>query len=290
MLKLYKLNSALYELGIVTEWRAFMTEVSNLKPLTNDSDWAHLYDPNGAAPSLKLEQPYEKFFWGNLLPRLLKDVRSGGRLIELGSAPGRYAMMLSKMSNTEPFGVEYTESGAMLNRRTFEYFGVSPTNVYHDSFLNPDFIAQHSNSFDVVSSFGLIEHFDNPKAAVDAHLKLLKSGGTLVVSVPNYLGWNGLWLKIMDPKLASGHNFEVMKLPVFKSMFEDAGMDIQYLGMAARYHYFFNGKQTGWRRLVQLLHINIEPIIHKIFGGVSRFMNVESCYFSPYLLCVAKKR
>jgi SAM-dependent methyltransferase len=175
-------------MGIVTERLLSMTQLSNLKPLTKNSDWAHLYDANGAAPSLKLGPTYEKIFWGEMLPKLLKDVKSGGRLIELGSAPGRYAMILSKMSQTEPFGVEYTESGAALNRRTFEHYGVSATNVYHDSFLNPDFIAQHSGSFDVVSSFGLIEHFDNPKVAVDAHLALLKPGGTLVVSVPNYRG------------------------------------------------------------------------------------------------------
>ncbi len=267
-----------------------MTELSNLKPLTNSSDWAHLYDPNGAAPSLTLNQAYEKFFWGDLLPRLLKDLVPGGRLIELGSAPGRYAVMLSKMSKYEPFGVEYTESGAKLNKRTFEHFGINPANVFHDSFLSPNFISQHQNSFDVVSSFGLIEHFDDPKGAVKAHLELLKTGGTLVVSVPNYLGWNGFWLKIMDPKLADGHNFDVMKLTNFKSMFENSGLDIQYLGMAARYHYFFNGKQTGLRRFIQLLHVNAEPIIHKVLSLASKFINVETRFFSPYLLCVARKR
>jgi SAM-dependent methyltransferase len=267
-----------------------MNQISDLKPLTDDSDWAHLYDANGPAPSLTLTQPYEKYFWGDLLPRLVQKVKPGGRLIELGSAPGRYAMMLSKMSNTEPFGVEYTESGAALNRRTFEHFGVNPGNVFHDSFLSPDFIANHRNSFDAVSSFGLIEHFHNPKAAVEAHLAILKPGGTLIVSVPNYRGWNGFWMNIMDPKLADGHNFDVMKLPVFKSLFEGGQLDIEYLGMAARYHFFFSGNQTGWRRVMQLIHINIEPIIHKILGLAAKFMNVESRFFSPYILCVARKR
>jgi SAM-dependent methyltransferase len=267
-----------------------MNQTTDLKPLTDNADWAHLYDANGPASSLILDQPYEKYFWTELLPRLTKKIKAGGRLIELGSAPGRYAMMLSKMSQTVPHGVEYTESGAALNRRTFEHFGVNPANVFHDSFLNPEFVARHRNSFDAVSSFGLIEHFDNPKAAVDAHLAILKPGGTLIISVPNYRGWNGFWLNIMDPKLADGHNFEVMKLPVFKKLFEASELEIDYLDMAARYHFFFSGKQTGWRRLLQLVHINAEPIIHKILGFVSNFMNVESRYFSPYILCVARKR
>jgi SAM-dependent methyltransferase len=267
-----------------------MTQSLDLKPLTDNADWAHLYDASGPAPSLVFDQANEKYFWGDLLPRLTKKIKAGGRVIELGSAPGRYAMILSKMSNTEPFGVEYTESGAALNRRTFEHFGVNPANVFHDNFLNPDFIKQHSNSFDAVSSFGLIEHFDNPKIAVDAHLAILKPGGTLIVTVPNYRGWNGFWMNIMDPKLADGHNFEVMKLSVFKRLFEGSDLEIDYLDMAARYHYFFGGKQTGWRRLLQLIHVNAEHVIHKILSVASKFMNVETRYFSPHLLCVARKR
>lgn len=152
-----------------------------------------------------------------------------------------------------------------------------------------EFIERHKNSYDLVESFGLIEHFENPAAALDAHIDLLKPDGTLVVSIPNYRGWNGIWMRLVDPGLAKGHNFEIMKLPVFKALFNRSELDIQYIGMAARYHYFFAGKQSGFKRFIQLIHINLEPAIHWILAKLSKSLNVETEFFSPYMVCVARK-
>jgi SAM-dependent methyltransferase len=267
-----------------------MRSVTSVGPLTQQDDWSPLYGDDSEPASLKLRQSYERLFWEQQLPGFLKHVRREGRLIELGSAPGRYAMLLSRITGCEPFGVEYTQSGVALNRRTFSHYSIDPDNVFHASFLDEQFQAQHDGAFDVVASFGLIEHFEDPTGAISAHLALLKPDGTAVISIPNYRGWNGFWINTMNPSIRKGHNFEIMKLRAFKSLFARPDLDIVYCGMAARYHYFFTGPQKGWRRLVQLLLINTEDMVHKLMKAVAPVFSMESRFFSPYILCVARKK
>jgi 2-polyprenyl-3-methyl-5-hydroxy-6-metoxy-1,4-benzoquinol methylase len=257
--------------------------------LTEQSDWEGLYGDDRPAPRIELTQSYEIFVFGKLIPGLLSAVTPGSRLIELGSAPGRYALLIARQINATPFGVEYTETGAKLNKKTFQQNGVSPDNVFHDDFLNPEFRARHKEAFDVVSSFGLIEHFEDPASAVAAHIDLVKPGGMLVISIPNYRGWNGLWMKWMCPEIARGHNFDIMKLETFKKLFQMEGFTPKYLGMAGQYHFMPSSQKSGLRRFAHLVHINLEPAIRWLLSGLARFVNVESRYFSPYLLYVGQK-
>src|SRR5687767_1378853 len=49
-------------------------------------------------------------------------------VLEVGSAPGSFLVKFSRAFGTVPYGVEYTESGAELNRRTFVEHGLDPAN------------------------------------------------------------------------------------------------------------------------------------------------------------------
>lgn len=45
--------------------------------------------------------------------------------------------------------------------------------------------------FDVVVTFGVVEHFIDTRACLDAMSQFLKPGGLLVTSIPNLAGWIG---------------------------------------------------------------------------------------------------
>ena len=48
---------------------------------------------------------------------------------------------------------------------------------------NPPF---REESFDLVYSLGVIEHFKNPENVISKHLDMVKSNGLVVITVPNF--------------------------------------------------------------------------------------------------------
>jgi 2-polyprenyl-3-methyl-5-hydroxy-6-metoxy-1,4-benzoquinol methylase len=266
-----------------------MSEITS-EPLTRPDDWACLYDSTANLPSLQIDSEYENILWFDLIEKAVADVRSGGKVIELGSAPGKCALTLARLTQCVPYGVEYTKTGAALNRRLFEAHRVATSNVFEASFLDNTFLASQEESYDVVSSFGVLEHFENPRLVIENHVRLLRPGGTLVVSIPNFIGWNGLFRDSFDPTIKPTHNLALMDLKTFGETFEKQGLDIVTLTMGGRYHFFFTTPQTGIKRFIQLVMVNIEPAVHRCLKLLSKLFKCESSFFSPYLLCVAKKR
>lgn len=64
-----------------------------------------------------------------------------------------------------------------------------------DIFSIPDDLVER---FDVVVSFGLIEHFSNTTEIVAALSRLIKPGGLIFTNVPNMHGTTGFAQKILD--------------------------------------------------------------------------------------------
>lgn len=49
------------------------------------------------------------------------------------------------------------------------------------------------NTFDIVWSQGLIEHFPNPKKVVEEHYRVCKKGGLIIISTPLKYSYQHLW-------------------------------------------------------------------------------------------------
>jgi len=50
------------------------------------------------------------------------------------------------------------------------------------------------HKFDIVASFGFIEHFTNWVEILESHISLLNNNGYLIVEVPNFIGPFQHWL------------------------------------------------------------------------------------------------
>jgi 2-polyprenyl-3-methyl-5-hydroxy-6-metoxy-1,4-benzoquinol methylase len=86
-------------------------------------------------------------------------------------------------------GVEYAENSHQQTAQLFSD-AQAPADIRHEDFMKTTF---EPNSFDVVYSFGVIEHFTDPRPMVNKHLDMLKSGGVAIITVPNFgsgiYGW-----------------------------------------------------------------------------------------------------
>ena len=136
--------------------------------------------------------------------------------------------------------------------------------------------------FDVVMSAGFIEHFSDVPSVVDKHICYLKPGGTLIMSVPNLLGLNGLLQKLVDKETYDTHYLEAMCKKRLQSIVTARGLEIKYISYHSRFGVWLediNNKPRWIRRLIFLFNLIGKYLV--------RF---ESKIFSPYLIVVAKSK
>lgn len=141
------------------------------------------------------------------ITRLLKRyVSPGSRYLEIGCAPGKLLAWAASVLNADVAGLDYSEPGIAKCRTLFNALNLK-VNLYHDDFFNHHL--PHA-FFDVVTSFGVIEHFDDARPVVQRHLDLVKPGGVALITVPNYGGVYGLLQRWCDAPNLALHNLEIM--------------------------------------------------------------------------------
>lgn len=144
-----------------------------------------------------------------LRPQLLG--RAGQNSLEIGSGPGRISIELWRRLGLLPWGLEYTQAGVAAQKSLYRRFGLDETLVMQGDLMDDAWRRQHAGTYDLVASFGFIEHFSNPQDVVRKHLELLRPGGVLVVTVPNLneTTWYGWLVKRFNPPVYAIHNTRV---------------------------------------------------------------------------------
>ena len=116
---------------------------------------------------------------------LQREVKPGMRLLEIGCAPGKILAYAAAVLGAQVSGIDYSERGLNWNRQLFATLGIKGDLRCEDIFRTtfPD------HAFDVVYSGGVIEHFDDPSEIVRIHLRLVKPGGVVLITIPNFAGF-----------------------------------------------------------------------------------------------------
>ena len=162
----------------------------------------HWNDTWACEPRMRLPRAYTSSMRDKM--NLLRSVvRPGMKFLEIGCAPGKMLSWVASRLGAEVSGLDYSEPGVRVARKMFRELHLSADIRSEDIFAT----TFPEGSFDVVHSSGVIEHFEDPTEIVRAHVKLLKTGGLALITVPNLAGLYG-WLT-STANLAI-HNLEVM--------------------------------------------------------------------------------
>ena len=117
---------------------------------------------------------------------ILNNVQKGNGLscLEIGCFPGRYLTVMGDLG--------YTLSGVDLTPRVKDEFPewLKSEGYSVGTFVQEDFFKfQPKQKFDLVCSFGFIEHFTNWESVLLKHIELINETGYLVIETPNFRGW-----------------------------------------------------------------------------------------------------
>ncbi len=135
-----------------------------------------------------------------------------GTALEIGAVPGHYLAALSLGLGYQPVALDFVPEVQELPA-AFRRVGIPNLRA-----IQQDFLKWHPEErFDVVTSFGFIEHFRDWQPILSRHWELVKPGGWLAVGVPVFGPMQMLLRRLVytPEKLAlalQSHNLEATSL------------------------------------------------------------------------------
>lgn len=203
-----------------------------------------------------------------------------GTCLEIGSFPGPFLTVFGDLGYSLN-GIDFNPANAhalpdWLKREGYKV----------NEFVSEDYFNYHTNSrYDVVGSFGFIEHFIDYEAVIASHAKLVEESGYLIVTTPNFRGSIQRWLHgTYDKYNLSLHNLESMQPARWKKQLEEAGFEVLFAGYLGGFQFW-----RGHESLQGLKKISLW-VIWRIISRLNKLLWFESAACSAYCGIVAKRK
>jgi SAM-dependent methyltransferase len=212
---------------------------------------------------------------GDLIALLDPLVKPGSRVLEVGCAPGKFLLWCAMAKQAQACGVEYAESS---HRATVELFKAAhvPADIRREDFMQTTL---EPGSFDLVYSFGVIEHFDDPRPMVKKHFDMLKPGGTAIITVPHFGAGYGWLCRHMDREAYDIHNVSIMS---------EAGM-LALAPEGAQARAYAYGRLSPWPLPWGRIPRVISLLLQYGFNALALLQPVEVKALCPWLVLELKR-
>jgi len=169
-----------------------------------DGLWSENPLPFAWAPDRPGVKQYVPRRFDEYFTRLFIPLRptAGKTLLEIGCASSASLPYFARQFGFAVTGIDYSEIGCRRARAVLERERVRGPVLCADLFNPPDSLL---GKFDVVVSFGVVEHFQDTAGCIASLAKFLKPGGVLFTNIPNMTGAVGSLEKLLNRPLYDMH-------------------------------------------------------------------------------------
>jgi len=203
---------------------------------------------------LKKERQYERIMG-------LKKFKTSGKLLELGCSFGVF-LQVAKEAGFDVYGIE----GGMAAEFAKESLGL---NVIREDFTKVKFL---NEEYDIVAMFHVLEHLEHPLEFLKKVYKTLKSGGIIVIEVPDI---GSLGYKIHKQKwwyIQPGHLFYFSKDTLIRIL-KEAGYKVLKIERVLGTIRKDTSKKTPLNRLVNVHFTGkFQKVVMKALVIIKRFV------------------
>lgn len=210
----------------------------------------------------------------------------GSEFFEVGCGGSRWLPYFSREFGFSVSGLDYTDSGVASALAVCARQNVQAKIVKGDYERMDELLS--NQRFDVVGSFGFVEHFEDTARCLGFISQIVRPGGLIVTIIPNMAGITGWIYKLLKPSVYEIHN------PLNLSQLVAAHVDNELEVVFAEYLLATPGVIGKTRETdAGLLRWGKNS-----FGSISRLLwrfellgwhLPRSKFLSPYIICVAKK-
>src|SRR5262245_57687556 len=158
--------------------------------------WTKVWEESGLSAPIRVHGHGINDYPYRVLHRFFKEVfrtmeTKEMTLLEIGCGNSAFLTYFAREFGFRVAGLDYSEKGCEQSRQVLKRDGIAGEIYREDAFAPPDSLV---GGFDVVCSFGVVEHFSDTAKTIAAFSRFLKPGGLLITSVPNLAGATG-WLQ-----------------------------------------------------------------------------------------------
>lgn len=123
------------------------------------------------------------------------------RIVEFGGAASRFLLDFALYVHAHVTAVDFSPVGIEATRLLFGQYGIQGEAVHADMFswdIEP-------GSFDVVTHWGLLEHFTDPEPVLAASARVVRKDGWVVFTMPNMMAAGASLWRRYAPENYSKH-------------------------------------------------------------------------------------
>jgi 2-polyprenyl-3-methyl-5-hydroxy-6-metoxy-1,4-benzoquinol methylase len=169
--------------------------------------WDNLWSDRGIIPGIDPRQSGFPNYVNRRFHQLFCEIFSnrktqGEKILEIGCAGSLWLPYFAKEFGFKVYGIDYSEIGCQQAREMLSSEEIECEIVVSD-FLSPP--KSFMGKYDVVISFGVVEHYEDTSRCIKAISRYLKPGGLMITNIPNLMGLIGLVQKLANPDVFYKH-------------------------------------------------------------------------------------
>ena len=218
-----------------------------------------------------------------LFSDLLDQMPEGGlSCLEIGGFPGSYCIYMHKYKHYDSTLLDFYINDDIMDK-TLHTNGVQRNDI--EVIQGDVFETKIEKQFDLVMSYGFIEHFGDTQAILKKHFDFLKKGGRFLITLPNLKGLLGKITRKFDHDAYITHNIDSMDIGHLKNILIKTGVeqfDVFYYG--APYLYINSNAKVSER--TRKLVNSLSSIMCRTLPRVGLHKNK---WFSPNIVILGKK-
>jgi len=198
--------------------------------------------------------------------------------LEVGCFPGRYLAVLGLMGYVV-HGVDRTPAVDRM-KAAFDTMGLRT-----GEFTQADFLAHRPvRNYDLVCSFGFIEHFTDWRGVLARHADHVEPGGLLVIGTPNFRGWvQHLLHWCLDATNLRRHHLGAMVPSLWADVLLSQGFEVIMQGHVGRFEFWSDSPPPNvFQRAIGRALRWITPTLRSVPPG--------NAALSPYAVLIARKK
>lgn len=254
--------------------------------LTEKKYWDEKYG-DGVTTPLSLEG-FRQHTFANIFETMKLADLEGKSILEIGAGGSQWLTFLAREFPTSEFaGLDYSEAGCEDLRKRAESEGVFVDIVCADLYCPPE---NYKNKFDIVITFGVVEHFDSLDDILPALLNYLKPNGKLYTLIPNMAALMGTLTKKYDQSVYDIHN------PHDRASLVDghksAGLQVEYADYigSTEFGILSSCINENSGRLKKFTYLWLTRLTRAISFFEHKFGNLPATpYFSGLIYCIASR-
>ncbi|HYW73415.1 MAG TPA: class I SAM-dependent methyltransferase [Pyrinomonadaceae bacterium] len=224
----------------------------------------------------------------SFLANIFKDFKGrGARLLEVGCGSTSSLPFVAGEFGFRLTGIDYSPKACEQARANLMRHGIAGEIVCADFLQPPENL---KDSFDVVFSAGVVEHFTDTAESLRSLTGFLKDGGLMITTIPNLTGLGGLIQRTFNRPIFEVH--VPLDRMALRTAHEQAGLEV----VSCEY---FMSSNFGMINLEGATSLFAKRIVLALLTRLSHAIWIledlmrpisPNKFTSPYVICVARKR